>query len=222
MEAMIEQRMMAKNLQLHIVDSPKVSAPAVEGTAPPTQRKQAKSTEYSVFLRTPAHNAAGQAEPSVTETDAESDSEADAEEEEDDRPLLVVKTDSAGTLGVVVDALASDDSDHETDDLSPNLRARVRAHRRVCVVFYRCSTKAPDNFACLLVLQLVHGSVGEVIPRDIMMASALDQEVLCFNVAVSAEARRKAKESNVAIREFSILQDLLDHIAAKAGATRGC
>lgn len=55
-----------------------------------------------------------------------------------------------------------------------------------------------------------------------MMASALDQEILCFNVAVSAEARKKAKESNVAIREFSILQDLLDHIASKAGAIKTC
>lgn len=66
--------------------------------------------------------------------------------------------------------------------------------------------------------QLVHGSVGEVIPSDIMMASALDREILCFNVLVSADVARKAKESGVVIKQFTVLQELLDHIASRAEA----
>ena len=123
MEAIIEQRMMAKNLQLHVVDWPEVSPPGAEGTAPLAQGKKSTSTEYSVFISAPSEKAAEQDESFLSEIDAEV---VDAEEEEDDQPLLVVKTDSAVTLGVIVDALASDDLD-ETDDLSLNLRARVRA-----------------------------------------------------------------------------------------------
>lgn len=118
MEEIISQRMMAKNLQLHTVVPP----PMFGNSHKSTRKLEEEQAEYGVFLKPllrKKHH--GQA---VMKFDDEAAAQQEKHDEsEDNQPLLVVKTDSAVTLGVVVDALHSEDTIE--DDLSPNLRARV-------------------------------------------------------------------------------------------------
>ena len=59
---------------------------------------------------------------------------------------------------------------------------------------------------------VVHGAVGGISSRDVMLAEASEALIYGFNARPDASARGAAKEAGIDIRTFSIIYELLDDI----------
>ncbi len=59
---------------------------------------------------------------------------------------------------------------------------------------------------------VVHGAVGGITAKDVMLAEASEALIYGFNARPDASARSAAKEAGIDIRTFSIIYELLDDI----------
>jgi translation initiation factor IF-2 len=59
---------------------------------------------------------------------------------------------------------------------------------------------------------VVHGAVGGITAKDVMLAEASEALIYGFNVRPDASARSAAKDAGIDIRTFSIIYELLDDI----------
>jgi translation initiation factor IF-2 len=61
-------------------------------------------------------------------------------------------------------------------------------------------------------IRIVQQSIGEITETDLEFASASKSNILAFNSTYASGVRKSAKNTNVNIKEFSIVYDLFDHI----------
>lgn len=63
-----------------------------------------------------------------------------------------------------------------------------------------------------ILLNVIHGSVGEISESDVLLAAASDAVILGFNVKAMPEIRRLAKTKGVEINLYSIIYELLENL----------
>jgi len=63
-------------------------------------------------------------------------------------------------------------------------------------------------------LNVIHYGVGAVSETDIMLASASDALIVCFNVRPDSKAARAAEKEGVEIRTYQVIYNLTDDIEA--------
>jgi translation initiation factor IF-2 len=67
--------------------------------------------------------------------------------------------------------------------------------------------------------RVIHSGVGGITESDITLAEASSAVVIGFNVRANKEARQAAEQSNVEIRYYNIIYDLVDDVEK---AMSGC
>lgn len=63
-----------------------------------------------------------------------------------------------------------------------------------------------------ILLNVIHGNVGEISENDVLLAAASDAVILGFNVKAMPDIRRLAKTKGVEINLYSIIYELLENL----------
>lgn len=63
-----------------------------------------------------------------------------------------------------------------------------------------------------IVVNVVHGAVGQITESDVLLASASDAIIIGFQVRPSVTARRLAEKENIEIRLYSVIYDAIEEI----------
>jgi translation initiation factor IF-2 len=61
-------------------------------------------------------------------------------------------------------------------------------------------------------VRIIHGATGSVTESDIMLASASNAIIICFNIRVNSAIKDVAKKENVDIRFYSVIYKMVDDI----------
>ena len=61
-------------------------------------------------------------------------------------------------------------------------------------------------------VKIVHRSTGNINDNDVTLASASQAVIIAFNVKVSPEAKLKARELEVDIRNYSIIYEAIEEV----------
>ncbi|MFW6134135.1 MAG: translation initiation factor IF-2 [Elusimicrobiota bacterium] len=61
-------------------------------------------------------------------------------------------------------------------------------------------------------LNILHGDVGAISKRDIMLASASDAIIIGFNMSVSGSVKKEADREGVQIRTYRVIYEIIDDI----------
>src|SRR5581483_7816336 len=61
-------------------------------------------------------------------------------------------------------------------------------------------------------LQLIHDGVGDITESDLTLAAASGAVVIGFNTKMEAPARRAAEATNVDVRQYKVIYELLDEV----------
>jgi translation initiation factor IF-2 len=63
-----------------------------------------------------------------------------------------------------------------------------------------------------IVINVVHGAVGQITESDVLLASASDAVIIGFQVRPSVSARKLAEKENIEIRHYSVIYDAIEEI----------
>jgi translation initiation factor IF-2 len=63
-------------------------------------------------------------------------------------------------------------------------------------------------------VRVIHTGTGDVSENDVLLAAASDALVIAFNVKADANARAKAEQENVDIRQYQIIYKVIDDVKA--------
>ncbi len=63
-----------------------------------------------------------------------------------------------------------------------------------------------------IVVNVVHGAVGQITESDVLLASASDAVIIGFQVRPSVAARKLAEKENIEIRLYSVIYDAIEEI----------
>jgi len=63
-----------------------------------------------------------------------------------------------------------------------------------------------------IVINVVHGAVGQITESDVLLASASDAIIIGFQVRPSVSARKLAEKENIEIRLYSVIYDAIEEI----------
>src|SRR5207247_5410027 len=61
-------------------------------------------------------------------------------------------------------------------------------------------------------LQVIHDAVGDITESDLTLAAASSAVVIGFNTKMEAPAKRVADQSNVDVRQYKVIYELLDDV----------
>ncbi len=61
-------------------------------------------------------------------------------------------------------------------------------------------------------INIIHSGVGGVTKKDIMLASASDAVIICFNISIPGSAKKEAQREGVQVRTYRVIYEIIDDI----------
>ncbi len=61
-------------------------------------------------------------------------------------------------------------------------------------------------------ISVIHSGVGAVTKKDIMLASASDAIIICFNISIPGSMKKEAEREGIQVRTYRIIYEIIDDI----------
>jgi translation initiation factor IF-2 len=122
------------------------------------------------------------------------------------RLSLTKKKESARPTHLTLDQLFKKIEEGETKDLALVIKADVQGSVEVL------NELLPNLSTEQVKIDIVHSATGAVSESDVMLASASNAIVICYNTRVAQKIRDLAKEESVEIRTYNVIYQLTDDL----------